>query len=293
MRNNFLERYSLPITDIEHKFRAIGQWVSTLHPEVRDIMHRLWEYYIRVYPFVVNQNIIDRYRSDAAIDPFRIIEVDPDTIEYMLSNSGMPAQARNHRVFPKSKFKYAGAVFDGDWDKTNWEFEETELFKSFHAHFKEGAEWKETMFFQTSVDHIQAGVMLWGCTSEKEFKSRCEDLDELYEGIKRHGYLTQKELMESSIDDPIKNKVSIPYYVRLVNDELTVCIGRNGEILFLDGRDRLAIAKLLGLERLPVWVLVRHDRWQQLREAVARDPGLVERLPSNIRSHPDLELIVH
>lgn len=293
MRSNLSERDLFPLTSLERKFRSFGHWVSTLHPRIRYLVHRLWAYYIRAYPYVVNQGLLARVRSRAVINPFDITEVDPAAIEYMVSRGGMPAQAEQQQTFSESKFKYAGAVIGGNWDKTTWRFEDTELFTSFQAHFKEGIEWEQTPFFQSAVGHIQEGVTLWDCTSKKEFRCRCKKLDELYEGIKRHGYLSQKELMESSVKDPIKNDESVPYYVRLVNDELAICIGRNGELLFWDGRDRLAIAKILGLEKIPVWVAIRHEQWQRFRESVARNPESLEEMPSNRSSHPDLDSILN
>jgi hypothetical protein len=68
-------------------------------------------------------------------------------------------------------------------------------------------------------------------------------------------------------------------------------IGRDGEIIFSGrGWHRLCIAKFLKVPRVPIDVLVRHSKWQQIREEIARSESLVS-LSDDARkhlSHPDL-----
>lgn len=61
-------------------------------------------------------------------------------------------------------------------------------------------------------------------------------------------------------------------------------ISRDGEFLFVDSTHRLSAAKLLGLDTVPVTVLVRHEEWVQKLESVVEtnDPGA---LP---KDHPDV-----
>lgn len=66
----------------------------------------------------------------------------------------------------------------------------------------------------------------------------------LYDKIKNAGYQSQKQL-----------RTLRPW------DEVRVCIGRNGDVLFHDGRHRLAIAKALEIERIPVVVTRIHKSW--------------------------------
>jgi SAM-dependent methyltransferase len=52
----------------------------------------------------------------------------------------------------------------------------------------------------------------------------------------------------------------------VAEDEITVCIGRYGDLLFSDGAHRLAIAKILNLPRVPIKVAVRHRDWITFRD---------------------------
>jgi hypothetical protein len=225
----------------------------------------------------------------ATADPFTVVDVDPNRIESLVEADALPRQARADNVFPDSKFKYAGAVVGGDWDVSNRKFTDSELYRSFRAHFEDGVDWTATPFFQTVVDHIERGTVMWGCTTAEAFRTRCRELDRLYEAIDEYGFLSQRELRNSAVPDPVSDSAEIGSdIVRLVNHELAVCLGRDGRFLFLDGRDRLAIAKLLDVETVPVWIVVRHREWQRLRTAVKRGAVTASALTPAQRDHPDL-----
>lgn len=44
-------------------------------------------------------------------------------------------------------------------------------------------------------------------------------------------------------------------------NEILVDVGRDGELLLVDGRHRLSIVKILGLDEIPVVKHVRHEQW--------------------------------
>jgi hypothetical protein len=70
--------------------------------------------------------------------------------------------------------------------------------------------------------------------------------------------------------------------------EIAVNVGRDGELIFQDGRNRHVIARILELEEVPVVVLVRHEQWQRLRDRIARGELTASDLPADLRTHPDL-----
>ncbi len=109
----------------------------------------------------------------------------------------------------------------------------------------------------------------------------------LINSIKENGYRLNSDVSIESDDTESLSKHKI------MSSEITVNIGRNGEYLFQDGRHRLAIAQILGLNLVPVKVLVRHEKWQELRELLlsmtkgtggASKAGLLYQPPL----HPDL-----
>jgi hypothetical protein len=273
------------LSKFESTLRSFGRNLAQTVPGLDGPLLELWNAYVRVYG---HANAFASAFPQQRAPPFAVIEADPAAISRMVEFSALPRQTRDRQMFPGSRFEYAGSVIGGDWDRSDRHFEESELYRSFEAHFQDDVPWTETPLYETVIGYIDEDVPLWGCSTEREFQERCRELDALYDTIRRHGFKSQSELMGSPIEDPVHGDRRVPYHLRLVNHELAVCIGRDGDILFKDGRDRLAIAKVLGLDRIPVWVMIRHPQWQRLRTVVARNPSIRSHLPPELQSHPDL-----
>lgn len=77
-------------------------------------------------------------------------------------------------------------------------------------------------------------------------------------------------------------------------DPFYICIGPHGELLFMTGKHRLALAKVARLSRMPVRVSARHIRWQQRRDEIYRlkRAGKLSRLSEIEIDHPDLQDIL-
>lgn len=271
----------------ERTVRSLGRALERRYPAVRRPLLWAWTRYIQLYARLNAWAHAQRYARRTGLSPFEVFAVDPDDITFLAHADGYPQQTHTAPVFPDSKFKYAGTVRGGDWDRGGVRFAETDLYRAYEAHFERGVDWAATPFVERVEEFLAAGIELWGCTTPTEFERRCADIDSLYDSIRRHGYRSQRELAGSGVPDPI-GECDMPLTVRVVYDELTVCIGRDGDLLLFDGRNRLAIAKLLGLESIPVWVMVRHERWQTLREELAGAPAARRALRPRLQGHPDL-----
>ncbi|WP_436347014.1 hypothetical protein [Natronorubrum sp. FCH18a] len=213
-------------------------------------------------------------------DPFATLTVDPDDVR---SFTGRPYPPYHQKA------TQLGTVRDGDWDRTDdvkivdddyrerYElyradrFTESVFFESMRAHFEDGVDWTETPFVERCLELADDGVPSWrSLTSREDILDRCAAIDALYERIERDGYLSQRELGYGSLLG--------------VTEEVLVDVGRDGDLLFVNGRHRLAIAKLLGLESIPVGVLVRHRAWMAHRDHCART--------GTVPDHPDLRDLV-
>ncbi|MEY7851222.1 hypothetical protein AB7C87_18705 [Natrarchaeobius sp. A-rgal3] len=175
-------------------------------------------------------------------------------------------------------------VLSGNWDHNLPSFEETFPFDAFEDHFVDEKPWSETTMYDFLEEMFAAGRSWGGYTSFPEAEERLEKIDELYNNIRQHGYLTQEEIAQNAEEHPI----GIPHWANgnPIKHEIVVDIGRNGEIIFEDGRHRLAIAKILNLEEIPVQVAVRHNKWQSKREKYVSDPSSIK-----MSEHPDLEIL--
>jgi len=233
------------------------------------------------------KNIVN---DDRKIVPSEIFWVDPRTINRSISWTEPSDRGRypEYEYFTKPKYKIAGTVRGGDWDKVERKITNGTVYNSFVNHFKDGLSWEETELYEEVVGLINQGERWWRCSSEREYEQRCEELDTLFEMIKSRGYKSQRELLLEK-DVPLQGRGArnaTPF--QILKGEIAVNIGRNGDLIFQDGRDRLSMAKILDLDRIPVIVLVRHKKWQQLRNDIISGDLNQTSLPEELHSHPDL-----
>lgn len=255
------------LTTMDEFLRATGERLAHVDPRVKHALLYAREGYAHAYVRGVAATNALRYQAPP--DPYRLCYVDPDDIQRVAE-------------LPLSKFRLSGVVRDGSWDRTDERFEDLAVFRGYRRHFRDGVPWEQTEFFERNVKKIEAGVERWGCTSRADFEARCRRLDDLYQTIREEGYRTQADLESDDVTDPVGR--GRPRRGHLA-DEIAVHIGRDGDLLFEDGRNRLSIVKLLDVAEIPVRVLLRHREWQEVREAYVRG----EISPSSeLASHPDL-----
>ncbi|GAB7095409.1 hypothetical protein JCM30237_25620 [Halolamina litorea] len=252
---------------LDDLFRGVGRRLLAERPGLEPYLRRARDGYARAY--VGLRGLRNRACYAAPADPYRLIRIDPSNVERVV-------------WLRESKFREAGLVVGGDWDRPTTRFTDLDVFQAYERHFEDGVPWEETAFFDRVVDEINDGAAPWGCESEAAFRERCDRLDDLYERIAEVGYRTQAELAASGEEDPIKRQDSLR--TERLKDEIAVHVGRDGELLFADGRNRLSMVKLLGLESVPVRVLRRHTDWQGVRDAYCLGEPTVERFAG----HPDL-----
>ncbi len=187
--------------------------------------------------------------------------VDPTSIE--LVYGGME---------PKQLLRSQGMVLDGDWDTPHRQrFGELDVTRSLREALVDGRPWESTDLYARALRSIESGTPMWGCTTEQGFRERLVGLERLFEDMSSNGYRTQAEL---GSDD--------------LADEVRVGIRRDGQILFIDGRHRLAMARILGIERIPVNVVVRHQEWARFRHVISDYIGPRKGRVYQTIDHPDL-----
>ena len=157
---------------------------------------------------------------------------------------------------PKIKIQ----IIDGDWDlKENLKlFNEDIKHKSYYHHFIKGIDWKDTPYYKREKKLYLEGMLRKEYKSIEDLNLKYKYLDNLYEKIKQEGYKTQREIIEL---EGISMNYGRGVIVRKLDDDITVAIGRDGDIIFLDGRHRLNIAKILNIKKIPVRVLVTHPNF--------------------------------
>lgn len=269
-----------------------------------DLLHRkaerLWT--IGSYFYHTKRNT-----SGADIDPWKVFWVDPARITHCT----VPRFDVNRRT---------GGVVGGQWDlgevvktdqRTRFPFEELVFYRSLERHFLNGVDWEETELFRyvLNEDGFEQASRY---DSPSEFLKRCEEIDAIYDNIEANGYRKQIELLEGDVDDiggwGADRVWEVPPFRRYRElNEVSVNIGRDGELLFNSrGHHRLSISKILEVSEIPVRVVVRHRKWQGLREGLdealatadapvemaAREHLRDQSRPEEFAAHPDLRAIL-
>lgn len=169
------------------------------------------------------------------------IWVDPRKIESMIEREEVKRVSGLHRS------EASGVVVD--WNKIedikpiSGEFR----IQYCYGHWKDGKSWEELGV----IEHM-SNTKKYGDWPRKKIKARFEMLDQAFEETKRDGRLKTREEM-----DPSNFRES---------EGILVHIGSGGEVIFGgNGFHRLAIAKVLELEKIPACVgLVAQDSMKYL-----------------------------
>lgn len=203
--------------------------------------------------------------TDAPI--FKTIWVDPDRIR---------------RISEFRPRRYYGYIAGGDWDVDTKSFDEHPAYKATSDLLLNDETEALAKHFQRQVKRTPSRS--WGYTGEDDIDERIADLDSLHKSIIENGYKSQKELMEGN-EKRVRSKNNEPVPAEL--NEITVDIGRDGELLFCGfGAHRLSIAKIESAESVPVKVGTRHEEWQNRRDDIRND-----RAQDN-SPHPDLNDLI-
>lgn len=168
-------------------------------------------------------------------DPTKLAWINPRSIIRFTNRPGISCH---------SKISDIAKVKSGDWDLGGKRVKDTWIYKSFKNRFKKGVRWENTEMYHRYCSRY----------SKRKAVELCKDYDLLYSSIEGGGYKTQFELFLDK-KDPIR---SFPY---MLTNEITVDIGRNGNPLLVDSKHRAVIAQLLNINRVPVFVLVRHKKY--------------------------------
>lgn len=188
-------------------------------------------------------NYMGKMTTSVINRPFEIIYVPVGLISNMVSIEQF--QRLRRRVGRGFNVRLVGVIKGGDWDVQKTRFSEEISHIGFKERFLNGKEWEETVYFNKFNETInESGIGRGGTQSWSEYKKiYLRRWDSLYYKIKEYGYKNQNEVKGRS------------------DKEVEVAVSRDGDILFIDGRHRLSIAKILKLKEIPVIVNVWHKSY--------------------------------
>lgn len=198
---------------------------------------------------------INAYRYDTVSGNVSLAWVDPDEINVMqMEADETPTKLwrKFNRVDlhapDKARFNpyhYAGMVVGGDWDLFVKPHEYDRVYRGLKEHIEEGVPLDETEYgyqYKLREETYQDDGYL-----EQEIETTVE----LIESIRENGFQSRYEMGQLERGEP-------PF---LQEEQwcVTVNVGRDGEYIFNNtAHNRLALSKLLGVDEIPVVVVVTH-----------------------------------
>lgn len=150
---------------------------------------------------------------------------------------------------------YASNYEEGFGERGLVPFGRYTFFQSLVERFQEGRSWEDTEWYWWLMDNIEQDIIRY--EHPAAVRRRLSEVDRLFEDMKYNGYC-----------DARHNDVT---------EYISVDIGRDGRIFLDEGRHRAAIAKILGIKRVPVRVFVRHWRWQKKESEAGTDSNCSSR----------------
>lgn len=151
---------------------------------------------------------------------------------------------RNPEVTPDFKRRHSGMVIGGDWDRKTEPIDESWKIAGCLARFRRGLSWEATGIFDRMQAMIRERGQFDSCRSLDDIRARYYEIDRLYHHIRMNGYR----------NDTVRffGKPRLPGGV-------FIHIGRDGAPIFgAIGNHRMAIARSLGLTRIPAQLGVVH-----------------------------------
>lgn len=179
-------------------------------------------------------------------NPKKIYWISPERIKY---SSNFQNQTKLDTYFME---KNRGQIVDGNWDKTDVNFIDLEIYRTIKATIEEDEELGNTDYFKRILIAAKNSSNFWATANTN-------NLQKLFE------YFSLKQLIPSHEKE--NHRISI-HFRKNHYDAIDVNIGRNGEYLFQNNAYLLSIAKVLKVKSVPVRVFARHKKWQELRKFV-------------------------
>lgn len=219
----------------------------------------------------------------SAPKPYELLRVDASDIKHWIDQT-----ARKDIEFHES----GTVVTGGEWDQTHVKTERTKprfrkLDRAFEQHFIDDMPWEETAIYEYAMETSNPHQLY---DINGALDDRLAQLDELYERLREDGYRTQRELQDAELlSDRTHDEIPAGHPPEV--HEIGIAVTRNGGLTwFYGGNHRLHLAKILGLDAIPVRVVVRHELWQDIRREVANtDVAELRDEVKNLLPHPDLE----
>ena len=160
----------------------------------------------------------------------------------------------------KNRWNDISLLAPGKWDQwSTKQFDNTIFYRSLVQRYEEGTNWEDTILYNETAREIDRRGVSYsykynGYSTRQELKNRLSYIDKIYQSISLEGYKTKEKLKNN-----ITNEVELGSPHDSVN-EVMIDLSRTGEPLFVNGKHRLGLAKILNIDRIPALVIFHHSK---------------------------------
>jgi len=193
--------------------------------------------------------------------PFSIIFMNPCDITKKMQTHKYKPKYMDHGL--------DGEVKSGNWDDKTIELSEHWKCKDMYRRFHKNEQWENTRHYENMRE---SGM------SHNDTISHLKQYDILFENFNQYDYKYGKETGG------------------MIGDEILVNISRDGTFIFgSGGTHRLCLAQISKLDRVPVRVMVRHKKWQTIREKIYELNNSNQPIPDHLSkytTHPDIRHVI-
>lgn len=174
----------------------------------------------------------------------------------------------------RQRWRPGDAVADGNWDvPAGTALTDLEAYRVVAQRFVDGVPWQETAFHRNVVDEIARGDQKARWNSRDEFAAFLERVDACDAALRQRDRASGDAIAADDLPEQVE-----------------AGIRRDGRFLLVSGLLALALARLHGVETIPVRIVCRHQEWADFRKLID------ERLAKHGSTyqpieHPDLKSI--
>lgn len=181
--------------------------------------------------------------------PDKTLYMSPNCINYVLDSREI-ADDNLRDLWRNKRGSYY--ILGGSWDIYKKPITQSPHYQGLIERFEYGMDWEQTSEFTWLKERN------W---STKRIRSHFEAQERLFLSIQNDGYNHRY---------PIQ-----------------IQIGRNGELIRQTGLHRATISRILGINKIPAKVKVRHSRWQSVRQDILNSSK--EKINDECLTHPDMK----
>lgn len=207
-----------------------------------------------------------KYKNPAK--PGKEVFISIECIKLMINDRELSRVDRRY----KRIYKSVNSIIGGDfWNHVNLINNNNLKFVGFQERFHGGRSWRETSLFAEYEEKMAKEGKVQGCRNMEDLVRRYEqEHDALFDSLKEEGVKSSRQDIRIT-----------PIYVYIHKD---------GRFVFTSGGNhRLNMAKVIGVNSIPVQIKGRHIQWQAFREELYElgYEGFFEKYPA-LAGHPDL-----